>query len=202
MERIFGIMPISPDHRKQVRHYQNPGDYHELTFSCYQRMPLLIDDTWRALLSESINRATNQHGYRLAAFVYMPEHVHLLAYPEPNSSTIDNLLRAIKRPYSYRIKQLLIEFGNPLLGQLTIRQRPGVHTFRYWQEGPGYDRNLIKPETVLAAIDYIHLNPVRRGLCDRATDWRWSSAKHFLDPQVLPDPALPTIHNLPADFLS
>ncbi len=35
-------------------------------------------------------------------------------------------------------------------------------TFRHWQEGPGYDRNLTKPTTILAAIDYIHLNPVRR----------------------------------------
>jgi len=28
-------------HRKQVRHYREPGCLHELTFSCYRRMPLL-----------------------------------------------------------------------------------------------------------------------------------------------------------------
>jgi len=28
-------------------------------------------------------------------------------------------------------------------------------------------------------IDYIHLNPVRRGLVPRARDWRWSSALWF-----------------------
>jgi hypothetical protein len=31
-----------------------------------------------------------------------------------------------------------------LLERLTVRQRPGVATFRFWQEGPGYDRNLTK----------------------------------------------------------
>ena len=28
----------------------------------------------------------------------------------------------------------------------------------------------------MTMIDYIHLNPVRRGLVGRASDWRWSSA--------------------------
>jgi hypothetical protein len=43
---------------------------------------------------------------------------------------------------------------------------------------------------VLAAIDYIHLNPVRRGLCERAIDWRWSSARYYADPTAPPDACL------------
>ena len=110
----------------------------------------------------------------------MPEHVHLMVYPLPDADTIDALLKAIKRPFSYRIKQLLIQSRSRLLERLTIHQRPGVTTFRYWQEGPGYDRNFIKPSTVLAAIDYLHHNPVRRGLVKRAVDWKWSSARYYL----------------------
>jgi putative transposase len=30
-----------------------------------------------------------------------------------------------------------------------------------------------------AAIDYIHANPVRRGLVARAEDWEWSSARWY-----------------------
>lgn len=67
----------------------------------------------------------------------MPEHVQSLVYPGPNASPIEALLRAIKRPFSFRIKRLLQEGGSSLLRRLTIRQRPGVETFRYWQEGPG-----------------------------------------------------------------
>jgi putative transposase len=108
----------------------------------------------------------------LAAFVYMPEHVHLVVFPGPNSTSIDQLLKAIKRPYSFRIKQLLAATDAALLRRLTVRQRPGIATFRYWQEGPGYDRNLESSQSVLAAIDYIHRNPVRRGLVERAFDWQ------------------------------
>jgi hypothetical protein len=50
---------------------------------------------------------------------------------------------------------------------------------RFWQSGGGYDRNITSPRTLLAAIDYIHLNPVRKGLVEQAADWQWSSARHY-----------------------
>ena len=71
-------MPNERGHRKRVRHYDEPGHFHELTFSCYRRMPLLTNDVWRAMLSVSIDRAVKGHSFRLIAFVFMPEHVHLL----------------------------------------------------------------------------------------------------------------------------
>ena len=190
--------------RKRVRHFHEPGHCHELTFSCYRRQALLTNDRWRALLSESIDRANERHGYRLIAFVTMPEHVHLLVYPTADASGIDQLLRAIKRPFSFRIKQLLLASQSPLMEKLTIRQRPGVQTFRFWQEGPGYDRNLTHPKTVMTSIDYLHENPVRRGLCRRAIDWPWSSARHFhsgTQATPVPDPRLPRIEPLPAEYL-
>jgi|GEM_PF-4802850 len=30
-----------------MRHFHEVGHLHELTFSCYRRMPLLTNDTWR-----------------------------------------------------------------------------------------------------------------------------------------------------------
>jgi putative transposase len=111
-------------------------------------------------------------------------------------------LKAVKRPFSFRVKQYLAETNPPLLGRLTIRQRPGVQTFRFWQEGPGYDRNLTSRDAVLAAIDYLHLNPVRRGLCARAVGWRWSSARHYLQDDAPRDADLPNIDGLPADWLA
>jgi putative transposase len=191
-----------PTHRKRVKHYHEPGHIHELTFSCYKRLPLLTNDHWRSLLAHSLDRATNRHQYRLCAFVFMPEHVHLLVYPEAAPAGVDQLLRAIKRPFSLRIKRLLKEAGSGLLDRLTVRQRPGVTTFRFWQKGPGYDRNLTEVPTTLTAIDYIHLNPVRRGLVQSARDWRWSSARMYENPQGPKEHGLPTIEFLPADWLN
>lgn len=190
-------------HRKKIRHYHDSGDCHELTFSCHCRRPLLLDDEWRCLLSTSIERAMAACKFRLVAFVYMPEHVHLLVYPaDPRTADISRLLKAIKRPYSFQLKQQLAD-GNPaLLEELTVPERPGKRAFRFWQEGPGYDRNLSSPSAVFTSMDYIHLNPVRRGLCTRAVDWKWSSARHYHAASSLVDCDLPEIHGLPTEYCS
>jgi putative transposase len=46
----------------------------------------------------------------------------------------------------------------------------------FWQTGGGFDRNITEPQTLESMIDYIHQNPVRRGLVERPSDWVWSSA--------------------------
>ncbi len=189
-------------HRKKVRHYNEPGHCHELTFSCFERRALLSNHAWRSLLSESIDAALEGHGYTLSAFVYMPEHVHLLVVPQADASGIAELLKAIKRPYSYRIKRLLAEQRSPLVEALTVQQRPGVRCFRYWQEGPGYDRNLYEPDVVLAAIDYCHLNPVKRGLVKRTVDWQWSSARWYEELPYDERVRVPQLTKLPAEFLA
>jgi putative transposase len=95
---------------------------------------------------------------------FLPEHIHLLVFLTRSDTTeerISEFLRAVKMPCSQDIKQDLEASGSRLLERLTTRERPGRMAFRFWQEGPGYDRNLQTQATVLAAIDYIHLNPVR-----------------------------------------
>ena len=88
------------EHRKQVRHDHEPGDLHELTFSCYQRKPLITNDGWRKLLCQSIDQAVERSSYRLIAFVLMPEHVHLLVLPTTTIVEVDRFLSAVKQPYS------------------------------------------------------------------------------------------------------
>jgi putative transposase len=187
-------------HRKRVRHFDDVGGCRELTFSCYDRRPLLTHDERREQLARAIDRACENHGWRLTAFVFMPEHVHLLVYPAVGTPKAADLLFAIKRPFSYRIKIQLRDERSPLLQQLTVRQRPGVQAFRFWQEGPGYDRNLVSDRAIVAAIDYIHLNPVRRGLCRSTVDWKWSSARWYASDGRDVDADLPRLTPLPAGF--
>jgi len=163
-------------------------------------MPLLVGDAVRRLVCESIDRAMSTQQFRLAAFVLMPDHVHLLVYPVTPDPRIDRLLLAIKRPASFRIKRLLQDRQSPLLKQRTIRERPGKSAFRFWQEGGGYDRNLSQVTTTLSAIDYIHMNPVRRGLVPQSRHWKWSSARWYESDGRFVDPDLPTVHGLPWDF--
>ena len=59
-------------------------------------------------------------------------------------------------------------------------QPSGKVTHRFWLRGGGYDRNLRSVSDVHEKIQYIHANPVRRGLVVNPEDWLWSSARAWL----------------------
>jgi putative transposase len=136
---------------------------------------------------------------KLVAFV-MPEHVHLLLCPLSKDPRIDIFLKRVKRPVSVTARDDLRQSSSRLLPRRTVQERPGKTVFRFWQEGPGDDRNLQTCEAVQASIDYIHTNPVKRKLCKIAATWRWSSARQYEFPGEPTDPALPRVTFLPADY--
>jgi len=189
-------------HRKTVRHFHEVGHLHELTFSCYQRMPLLTNDAWRAKLARCVEAAGIEMAMELVGFVFMPEHVHLLVYPTAPNPSIARYLARIKQPLSKQIKESLAGRGSRLLPRLTVVERPGKTCFRFWQEGPGFDRNLFSPEAIESSLEYIHNNPVKRGLCRHVVDWKWSSARYYLDLPKRLDPDFPVIHGLPEGAVS
>jgi REP-associated tyrosine transposase len=164
-------------------------------------MPLLNEEQQMAKLAGCLDEANVELSMRLVAYVFMPNHVHLLISPLRAVPAISLYLARIKQPFSKYVKSILEGEKSPLLDQLTIQERPGKCCFRFWQEGPGFDRNLSTPEAISASLDYIHNNPAKRGLCERAIDWRWSSARFYLDDAF--DGARlrpPEVHGLPEGF--
>ena len=68
-----------------------------------------------------------------------------------------------------------------------VTRRRGKREERlFWQSGGGYDRNIKEPTTLMSMIQYVHLNPVRRGLVERAVDWEWSSSAQLEDIDTSP----------------
>ena len=176
-------MKAPPLHRKLVKHFEHPNQARAVTFSCHRRLPLLRDDQRCGILAEAIERACARHGYALHAFVFMPEHVHALLTPCEGASSLDKWLYAVKRPSSYRMKETMNERQ---VAYLTVAERPGTTTFRFWQEGPGYDRNLWSADKIREFVDYVHENPVKRHLCAAAEEWRWSSWRVYHRPGEVP----------------
>jgi REP-associated tyrosine transposase len=191
---------LKPRKYKTIKHFHEPGDLHEFTFSCYRRLKLLTNDAWRGYLARTIDEAGQRCRLDLVAFVFMPEHVHLLTFPQGEKPAIADCLLTLKRSVSVAVKQDLVRANSPLLARLTVRERPGKTAFRFWQEGPGYDRNLQHPASVQASIEYIHMNPVKRRLVSDARRWKWSSARYYYSDGREHDPDLPRITPMPAEF--
>ena len=146
---------ISSQYMKGQRiRYQQTGEFHFLTFSCYRRRPYLSTVAAMELFEDALERVRLRYLFAVAGYVVMPEHVHLLV-SEPHRALLSKAVQALKLSVSMR-----------------GRERP------FWQ-AHYYDFNVSSRATFVEKLRYIHRNPVRRGLVATPEQWRWSSYRHY-----------------------
>jgi putative transposase len=61
-----------------LERFQQSGQLHFLTFSCYRRRPNFSNPHSRACFESSLERVRQSYGLCVYGYVVMPEHVHLL----------------------------------------------------------------------------------------------------------------------------
>ncbi|MEX2173532.1 MAG: transposase [Pirellulaceae bacterium] len=183
-------MTAETPHRKTILHYDGELDARSLTFSCYQRLPFLSKDRSRLWMMDAIQLARGKHPLHIWAYAIMPEHVHLLVWPHDPKLKIEAVLTTIKQSVSKRALNWLRRYDPAYLARFS-------GSFHFWQDGPGYDRNLYSPRYIWTDIDYLHENPVRRGLVEKQVDWPWSSAAAYAGVQHVPIPI--NFESLPED---
>jgi putative transposase len=140
-----------------LKRYQNTGNFHFITFSCYRRQPFLETDAAKNIIQIILEQTRKQQGLCIAAYVIMPEHIHLLTN-EPATGTVASFLQIFK--------------------QLTSRELKSANRKQFWQRRY-YDFNVHSPEKRTEKIRYIHRNPVTRGLVSKPEDYPWSSFNHY-----------------------
>ena len=136
-----------------------------------------------------IDNARRDFDFSLWAYVFMPEHVHLLIHPKRSDYEIRAVLKAMKRPVGMRAIKYLQRHSPAWLSRISVSSGDRVER-RFWQAGGGFDRGSVDALVIMKMIDYIHANPVRRQLVEKAEDWKWSSAgwrdgKNSLKPDVV-----------------
>ena len=166
----------------KLRHAWNePGHAHFFTYSCVHRWPLLSRERTRRWVLHAMENTRQKLDVALWAYVIMPEHVHLLCFPREPVYRCEQILASLKRSVSATAKEFLVTSGNQLwLERLTVTH-PHRVVFQFWQPGGGYDRNVWQSRSVPPMMEYVHGNPVRRGLVSDPLDWSWSSARYWHD---------------------
>ena len=171
---------------KTCRRWNVPWQAHELTFSCYRGHAFLSRPRTCEYLAKAILQAQVKHGFSVWGYVFMPEHAHLLIWPQREQYSISDILKSIKQSVSRRAVAWL-KASNPAgLGLLATRQAD--KPYQFWQDGGGYDRNVRRGSDLMLMLNYIHNNPVARGLVARPEDWEWSSARDWADLRPGPIP--------------
>jgi putative transposase len=154
-----------------LRRYYGKGHLHFVTFSCYRRLPLLRTVRARDVFVEELGKVRDEMGFRLLGYVVMPEHVHLLM-SEPQQGTPSAVLQKLK----LRVARKLRKRRRPVCeGQMRLPFAEAREPPRAFWQARFYDFNVYREGKKKEKLNYMHANPVIRGLVKHARDWRWSS---------------------------
>ena len=164
---------------KKVKYFNLPNNVHELTFSCFRNQHFLKNERFCRWFLEGLDKARIKYRFKLIAYVIMPDHVHLLIYPMEENYNMSKILSGIKVSLGRKVVNLARNTRSPLLKRMAHGNPDGLQVYRFWQSGGGYDRNLISKKAVLNSIEYMHNNPVRKGLVNYPEEWVWSSAGYY-----------------------
>jgi len=166
-----------PHKKSKAIHFNNPGDPHGLSFICYKNRKFLNYNRTRNYFVDAINRASVRFNFDVWAYVIMPEHVHLLIYPKNEVYSISNILKSIKQPVARKTANFLRSEMPDLANLMKTKEKH--HPYRFWQDGCGHDRNIRNYSELMNYFDYIHNNPVKKGLVENPVEWYWSSARDW-----------------------
>jgi putative transposase len=139
---------------KGLERRQRKGGLHFVTFSCFHRCGYLKTPAARDLFEDALQKARTRYRFDVTGYVVMPEHVHLLV-GEPKRDLLSAALQGLK---------------------LSVSRRSRTKPFwlpRY------YDFNVLTEAKRLEKLNYIHWNPMKRGLVERPEDWCWSSYQYY-----------------------
>ena len=145
-----------------------------ITIVTKDRLPVFQTNVIKNIACQAIDEARNSCGFLLFAYVIMFNHMHLLT-DCPNSSA--EVLRYIKGITGRRVIDYLKEKNyESSLAKLQHEQWKRRHSYSLWQQEKNVF-SVFSEGVFMQKVNYIHLNPVRAGLVERAIDYRWSSAR-------------------------
>ena len=111
------------------------------------------------ILLDTLANSRERLGFLVCGYVLMPDHWHALISTQ-HPLTISKVLQHIKRLSSVQINRLRKSKGS-------------LWQHQFW------DRFVRHPKEFAERLEYMHCNPVRKGLVEHPEQWHWSSANNF-----------------------
>jgi REP element-mobilizing transposase RayT len=154
------------------------GDHpYFVTSTVVQWIPVFTSAAYCNVITDSLLFCRKQKSLLLHAYVVMDTHIHLIV----TAPDVTSFMRDFKSFTSRKIIDLLHSDNKTwLLERLEFfkKEYKLESSHQIWQEG--FHPEMISSEEMLRQkADYLHLNPVRRGLVSSPEQWVYSSAQNY-----------------------
>ena len=143
-------------------HSDNPDDVFFLTLAMQDRIPHFQTRDDYSRLWKSIQTPIEMATAELIAWVFLPDHLHLL-------------LRQGTTSYSRTVQRMKAN-----VNRVFLPERGSLWQPRFWEH------RIRNTEDMNRHIASIHYNPVKHGHCKRPFDWPYSSFRRFVERGFFP----------------
>lgn len=164
---------IIPRNKLERRYHQR--QLHFITCSCYRRLPLLRSARERELLLEILNAVREKYQFSLIGYVVMPEHIHILI-SEPRIGTPGTVMQVFKQRVARAVRR---KRRGRNANQLRLWKSTTYESAKHFWQRRFYDFNVWTARKRIEKINYMHMNPVKRGLVSDPKLWVWSSYRFY-----------------------
>lgn len=154
-----------------LERYYGLDNLHFITCSCYHRQPFLDTPERRDLFLSIFEQTRVRYRFVVVGYVVMPEHFHILL-GEPEIGTPSTVMQVLKQRFA--VNALEEMRGSEEL----VRCQDKRGDLHIWMDR-FHDFNVWTDHKSAEKLQYMHENPVKRGLVVDPADWPWSSYRDY-----------------------
>jgi putative transposase len=172
-----------------ARRIQNPEGLYFITFATVQWIDVFTRSTYIDIVLDSLRYCQKEKGLRVHAWCIMSNHVHLMISTKFGSNPSD-ILRDFKKFTSKQIIAVIEDKEQPESRRgwmLWLFKKAGEDNakntkYQFCQQ-ENHPIELISNKFIDQKLQYIHENPVKAGLVDEPWEYRFSSARDYMNNQ-------------------
>jgi len=147
-----------------------------VTATIYEWKHLLKPDKYKKLIIDSLSFLVQKKRVLIFGFVIMNNHLHIIwQVQEPFKR--DAVQRDFLKYVAQQIKFDLVANHPKVLKHFEVNKKD--RKYQFWKRN-ALSVDLYSPGVFIQKLDYIHMNPVKAGLCTLPEDYYFSSAGFYV----------------------
>ena len=163
---------------------QDQSKIHFVTATVVDWVDVFSRKRYRDIVIESLDYCIKNKGMLLYGYVIMTNHIHIVVQSEEaklsdlirdfKKFTAKNILNSIESEPESRRDWLLKRF------EFACKSHSRNEKYQFWRYG-SHAEEIYTDKFLWQKLDYIHLNPIRAGIVEKASHYLYSSASNYVD---------------------
>lgn len=161
---------------------------HFITATVIDWIDVFTRKSFKDVVIESLAYCIKEKGMLLYGYVIMSNHIHFIV--QSKDGRLSDLIRDFKKFTAKNILEKIQTEPESRREWMLERFKKATEThgrnknYQFWQYG-NHAEDIYSHKFMWSKLDYIHLNPVRAGIVEKASHYRYSSASNYVNNEGL-----------------